>query len=220
MATDVLTRAQVLDLIACTGTGRTAPRNRALLVTLWRTGLRLDEALSLLPSDVDAASGRVHVKRGKGNKARTVPIDRLALDVIQDYAGLRRSSFTLRRGSPLFCTLDGGKLKPQYVQQLVSRLAERADLGKHVHPHMFRATYACELMREGSVNVSELQRLLGHSNLAVTTAYLQKVSTPEEVVKKIHARPSWEDERARARAVAMHRSVTGRKKPSDRKVIR
>lgn len=204
MATDVLTRDEVAALVGAVGHGRTAPRNRALLVLMWRSGLRLDEALSLRPSDI--TDGTVHVRRGKGNKARTVPVDPGALATVREYSSAR-ALYATRRGSPLFCTLDGGKLKPQYVQALCRRLAERAELDKHVHPHMLRHTYACELMREG-FSAAEIMELMGHSNLAVTTVYLRKVTTPEGLRDKVHRRPSIDvDRRALARGRAIARGL-------------
>ncbi len=194
MAADVLTRDEVAALVrAAAGVSRrsrarTAIRNQALLVLLWRTGLRLDEALSLRPSHLDKQAGTVHVRKGKGNKSRTVPIDPGSQAIVCDYLD-ERASWKTQRTSPLFCTLVGGKLAQQYVRALCVRLAVRAELGKHVHPHMFRHTYASELMREG-FNVRKIQELMGHATLGATEIYLRSIGAMPELIEAVHARPS------------------------------
>ncbi|MGH9023642.1 MAG: tyrosine-type recombinase/integrase [Acidimicrobiia bacterium] len=142
---EVLTRDEARALIAaCSATAPTGIRNRALLVVLYRGGLRLDEALSLFPKYLDPARGTVRVLHGKGDKARTVVLDPLALAVVERWATERRRlGITSRRR--LFCTLAGGPLDPSYLRQLLPRLARRAGIDKRVHAHGLRHTHAAEL---------------------------------------------------------------------------
>src|SRR6185436_9862763 len=100
---------------ACSAGAPTGLRNRALLVTLYRAGLRLDEALALLPGDVDAEEGglRVGDRAGEGG-GRIAGIDPAALRVVGRWLEAR-SALLLPRSSPLFCTLSGGPLHPAYV---------------------------------------------------------------------------------------------------------
>src|SRR5262245_27545960 len=130
-------------LAACDGTTVTGLRNRALLVVLWRAGLRCSEAIGLRPVDVDCAAGTVRVLHGKGDKARTVGIDGQALDVVRAWLGARHAAGVQ---SPwLFCTRQGGQLADRYVRALVARLAVKAGVEHRCHPHAFRHTLAVEL---------------------------------------------------------------------------
>lgn len=188
----VLTQEECTGMIGAVGKGRTAVRNRALLVLLWRTGLRISEALALLPSDVDDRAKTVHVFRGKGDKTRTVPVPPGALATVREYKQARKL-YELRRGSPLFCTLVGTALSPRYVQYLVKRLAERAGIDKRVHPHMLRHTYAATLMREGA-NPRLIQENMGHANLQVTTDYLSEIGALPEAAAFAAQQTPWDAE--------------------------
>src|SRR4051812_46875445 len=88
---EVLTPEEVLRLIAaCARRGPSGLRNRALIVVLWRGGLRIAEALALYPKDVDLTAGTITVLHGKGNKRRTVGIDPAALAIIERWLECRR----------------------------------------------------------------------------------------------------------------------------------
>jgi site-specific recombinase XerD len=180
-----LTPAEVKALLAaCDGTTLTGMRNRALLVVLWRSGLRCSEALDLRPVDVDFAAGTVRVLHGKGDKARTVGIDDSALSVVRAWLGVRQASGV---ESPwLFCTRDGGRVQSRYVRAEVARLAVRAGVEHRCHPHALRHTLAVELAREG-MPVPLISRQLGHSNVATTNTYLANLH-PGEVIDRIRAR--------------------------------
>lgn len=152
----------------------TGLRNRALVVVLYRGGLRLAEALALAPADVDAAAGSIRVLHGKGDRARTVGIDPAAAGLVAAWAARRRSLGIGPRG-PLFCTLDGGPLQQQYVRTMLGRLRARAGITKRVHPDGLRHTHAAELAAEGwPANLIQTQ--LGHASLATTDRYLRHIA--------------------------------------------
>lgn len=183
-----LTAAEVASLLAaCGGSGLSAMRTHALLVVLWRCGLRCAEALALRPSDVDFVAGTVRVRFGKGRKARTVGIDDAALAVLGLWIDARAAAGIT--GEVLFCRLKGqpgAKLSPRYVRAEMARLAVRAGIGKHVRPHGMRHTHAVELRQEGWP-VPEISRQLGHSSIATTQIYVDHLY-PAEVVDRARAR--------------------------------
>ncbi len=181
-----LTEAEALALLrACSRRSATGLRNAALLVLLWRTGLRLAEALALKPSDVDHAAGTVRVLHGKGDKARVVALGALALAVVARWAD-RRAALGLNGHAPLLCTLRGRALSQGYVRGLLPRLARRAGVAKRVHPHGLRHTFAAELRREGEDFV-RIQRALGHAHLSTTARYVSHLE-PTEVLDMLRAR--------------------------------
>jgi site-specific recombinase XerD len=176
---EVLTPAEVAALIGgCSTRAPTGIRNRALLTLLYRSGLRVSEALALRPSDISLDRHTARVLHGKGDKATVRGFHPTADDALARWID-RRKQLGLRNG-PLFCTLDGGPLHPQYVRNLVKRLGAHAGIDKRVHPHGLRHTFADEL-RQAGTDVVTISKLLGHSSIAVTARYLDHLSNAAAV---------------------------------------
>jgi site-specific recombinase XerD len=190
---EVLTPREVLELVnACARRGPSGLRNRALIVLLWRSGLRVGEALALYPKDVDVGQGTVTVLRGKGSKRRTVGVDAGALAILEDWLECRRR-VGIPRGAPLFCTIardgwgaPGRPMHTAYVRAMLKRVAKRAGIEKRVHPHGLRHTHAYELAMEG-VPMAVIQAQLGHNSLATTDRYVSHLA-PRQVVDAMQAR--------------------------------
>lgn len=163
----------------------TGLRNRALLAVMLGAGLRVSEACGLRPADVDLQRGMVRVNRGKGAKDRVVPIDSETAGWLRAWAE-KRAALGFNGRQAFFCGLRtrGDALKPRYVQDLVSRLAERAGIQKRVSPHTLRHTYATTMLRRG-MNLREVQQLLGHSHVMTTEIYTHV--DPEDLREKIQA---------------------------------
>jgi len=182
-----LRREEVLALLEACGRSDTGLRNRALITSMWRSGLRLGEALALEWKDVDPEARTIRVLHGKGDHARTTGTDPQAFQVLEDWRA-RREELAKNwsgdpRGRPLFCTLRGGPIGQSYVRSMLPRLARRAGVERRVHAHIFRHTFAVDLLRRG-VNIVNIQRLLGHSSLATTATYLASLS-PEEALDAV-----------------------------------
>lgn len=190
---EVLTAAEVQALMAQCSRAPTGQRNLAMIVVMWRSGLRIAEVLALHPKDIDMATGAVTVLSGKGNKRRTVGIDAQALAVIERWMATRHA-IALERGwrptmHPLFCTMKGTAVRAPYVRVLLHRIGARAGIAKRVHPHGLRHTCAFDLAMEG-VPVHVIQRQLGHSNLNTTERYISHVA-PAQLIRAMQAR-EWE----------------------------
>ena len=181
-----LTAEEVKALIrACSLRAATGIRNRGMIVVLYRGGLRISEALGLLPKDLDADNGTVRILHGKGDQARTVGLDAGAWAIVQLWLD-RRAALGIGGRSPVFCTLKGQAVKTAYVRALLPRLARKASIEKRVHPHALRHTHAFELASEGTP-IHLIQAQLGHSSLATTDRYLRHLC-PTEVVEAMQAR--------------------------------
>ena len=177
---ELLTPEEVRGLLgACSSTAPTGVRNRALVAILYRGGLRLDEALALLPGDVDVAGGVIHVGRPTSGHARQAGIDPTALAIVERWLDVR-GALGLGDASPLFCTLSGGPIHPAYVRQLLPRLAEKAGIAKRVHAQGLRYTHAAELAAEG-MPAELIQAQLGHESLASTGRYLRRTSPTDRL---------------------------------------
>jgi len=156
---------------------------------LWRSGLRISEALALELRDVDLEAGSLRVRHGKGDKSRTVGVDEQTAALLARWLDRCRKLSPGAR-APVFCTLHGGRVETSYVRHLLPRLATKAGLDRRVHAHGLRHTYASELARERTpINV--IRDALGHTSLAVTDRYLRDVA-PMHVIDTIRAR-RWDD---------------------------
>lgn len=188
---EALTPAEVRALLGACGRGPAGMRNKALLVVLWRAGLRCAEALDLRIADVDLKAGAIRVRHGKGDRSRTVGIDPEAVAVIDGWVKAR-SQLPYPRANPLFCTISaphpGQALDGSYVRTMLRRLGRQAGVERRVHPHAFRHTYAVECAREG-IAPELLRRQLGHASLHTTTVYLQGIAAAD-VIETMHRR-SW-----------------------------
>lgn len=145
-------------------------RDRALLEMLYASGLRVSEIASLTLRQVNLDTREIRV-RGKGSKDRVVLIGEPAARALTDY--LKQSRDKLldgKRSSALFLNRWGGRLTERSVQETIEEYAKRAGIGKRVHPHMLRHTFATHLL-DGGADLRVVQELLGHANLASTEIY-------------------------------------------------
>ncbi|MCL1693698.1 MAG: site-specific integrase [Actinomycetia bacterium] len=183
---EILTPDEVRALAAqCSTTTSWGVRNRAVIVLLYRTGLRLSEALAVRVKDINFEIGSVTMLHGKGDRMRTVGIDPGATPHIEAWIE-RRRSLGLPGDAPLFCTLKGGPLAGNTLREMLNTLALRAGIEKRVHPHGFRDTHAYELMMEG-VPMPIIQQQLGHASLATTDRYLAHIA-PKQVIETMGRR--------------------------------
>lgn len=169
--------------------GFTCFRQRALVCVLWRTGMRISEALALRPKDIDLDSGVVHVLHGKGDKRRTLALDASSCEVVRSWMVRRERISCLKNTSPVFCSLRGRPLRPSSVHRNLCMLAQRAGIEKRVHPHGLRHTFATELVAEG-VPLDVISQALGHARISTTAVYIAKIAAPE-VVRALRNRPNW-----------------------------
>lgn len=181
-----LTSGEVKALLdACSQRAPTGVRNRALIVLLYRAGLRISEALALMPKDLDAAAGTLRVLHGKGDRSRLVGLDSGAWAVLQLWLEKRRSQGLTAR-QRVFCTLQGEPLKAAYVRSLLPRLARKVGIEKRVHAHGLRHTHAFELASEGTP-LHIIQAQLGHQSVATTDRYIRHLN-PMAVVEAVRGR--------------------------------
>jgi site-specific recombinase XerD len=174
-----LTADEVTALLAqCSRRAPTGVRDKALIMLLYRSGLRISEALALRPSGIVFADHSARVLHGKGDKATVRGFHASADDALIRWIDARKALGV--KGGPLFCTLDGGPLSDRQVRDMLKRRAAKAGIDKRVHPHGLRHTYAEELLRAGA-DVVTIQKLLGHTSVAVTARYLDHLTNGEAI---------------------------------------
>jgi site-specific recombinase XerD len=161
-------------------------RVRALIVVLWRGGLRIQEALALAEHDLDPRRGSLLVRNGKGGRRREVGMDDWGWEYLRPWL-TERAELPV---GPLFCIIDGPTRGRPWsgaaVRGELRRLAAQAGVRRRFAPHQLRHAHALELAREG-VPLNIIQRQLGHANLGTTSIYLQGMD-PEEIIAAVRAR--------------------------------
>lgn len=176
---EVLTSAEVGAVLA--QFSRRAPtgiRNKALVTLLYRSGLRISEALALRPADMDTEVRSIRLLATKSQRAQTRYYHATADDALGRWLDKRRELGIGNHGRKLFCTLDGGPVSDDYVRGMLHRVAGKAGIDKRVTPHTMRHTFAMELVRAGTP-ITVISKLLGHSSVAVTARYLDHLSNYE-----------------------------------------
>jgi integrase/recombinase XerC len=163
VAVDADQMARLLDI---RDTTPLALRDRALMELLYSSGLRLAELVGLDLPDLDLADRTVRVT-GKGRKARIVPVGSKAIVALDAWLRAR----TAAAGEMAVFTARGGRrIGPRAVQARVAWWARRQGLPVHLHPHLFRHSFASHIL-ESSQDLRGVQELLGHADIATTQVY-------------------------------------------------
>ena len=160
-------------------------RNRALIAIMFAGGLRVSEAINLMPSDIDEAKNEIHIRKGKGNKARRVGLLPAMIPCLQLWLE-KRKSLGFNGKEPIFCTHTKGKERNQsgkaisstYVRVFLARLQSKLNLDKRLHSHAFRHSLA-SLMMESNQGLSTISAQLGHCSTSTTDRYLKSISPKE-----------------------------------------
>ena len=162
-------------------------RNRALFEMMYACGLRVSEIVTLRLEDIDFIDQVVHIT-GKGDKQRIVPFYDMAKEILQRYIKeVREKWIQKERHSIVFNNQRGKGLTTRGVQSLMQKQADALNMSIHIHPHMFRHSFATHLLDNGA-DLRLVQELLGHSSLSTTQIY---VHVSQERLKNvyIHAHP-------------------------------
>jgi integrase/recombinase XerC len=183
-----LEEEEVSKLLDEPGPGDAFPdRDRALLETLYSTGVRVSELIGLDLDDLDMVAGLVRT-RGKGRKERLVPVGSVAIGAIRAYlSGERRALASGREPEALFLNRDGQRLSARSVRRVVQRYILRAGLPTRTSPHTLRHTFATHLLDRGA-DLRAVQELLGHESLSTTQVYTH-VTTERLRDTYMHAHP-------------------------------
>ena len=181
-----LSEAQVDVLLHAPDTKRDLGlRDRAMLETLYATGLRVSELVGLKRSQIKLDAGVVRVL-GKGSKERLVPLGEEAVDWLQRYFDRARPALAgTRKDDHVFLTARGGPMTRQAFWALIKRHAAVAGIpGATLSPHVLRHAFATHLLNHGA-DLRVVQLLLGHADITTTTIYTH---VARERLKQLHAR--------------------------------
>ncbi len=165
-------------------------RDLAILELFYSTGMRLSELADLDLSSVDFKGGVVRVL-GKGRKERVIPVGREALEVLEKYLSLRKSTFKGRssmNGEAIFFNRSGKRLSARTVGRIVKKYAAQISEDQKSSPHTLRHTFATHLLDEGA-DLLAVKDLLGHESLSTTQIYTHVTTERlKRIYKKAHPR--------------------------------
>jgi integrase/recombinase XerD len=163
-------------------------RNRAMLETLYATGMRVSELISLDVEDFRLEEGYVRCM-GKGSKERIVPVGSKALDAVSEYLRISRPRLVYAQESALFVNAHGRRMTRQCFWKNLKQVALDAGIEVNITPHTLRHSFATHLLENGA-DLRSVQELLGHADISTTQIYTH--------VTKDHLRKVYDEAHPRA----------------------
>ena len=144
--------------------------NKAIIEVLYGCGLRVSELVNLKLSDIHYSEGLIEC-HGKGNKHRYVPINKYALNAINDYIINFRDKLKKKESDNiLFLNRLGHVLRRESINVMLNKIGKEIGINKNLHPHMFRHSFSTHLLENGA-NLRMIQEMLGHENISTTEIY-------------------------------------------------
>ncbi len=147
-------------------------RNKAMLETLYATGLRASELINLDLMNVDIVNMVINVY-GKGSKERIVPLSKIAVNYLDMYINIYRNLLFVKNQEPteaLFLNNHGKRLTRQGLYKMIEKIALEQGIDKEITPHVLRHSFATHMIECGA-DIRSVQELLGHENVVTTEIY-------------------------------------------------
>jgi integrase/recombinase XerD len=168
---------------------RQGRRDKAILETLYATGMRVSEAVNLRLANVNLDIGFVRCI-GKGNKERIIPLGKKAIGSLQGYLQVSRPQLLKKREAEfLFLNRFGKKISRQSLWKIIKRYARDARIKKPISPHTLRHSFATHLLERGA-DLRSVQEMLGHADISTTQIYTHiNKERLKTIHKMFHPRP-------------------------------
>ena len=187
-APSILTSEEVDLLLEQPGTSDLKGiRDKAMLEFAYATGMRVTEIISLNIEDINIEQGTVTCKNG--NKQRSIPLGKMALNAVKEYInGARDVLVKTDKEKALFVNLNGKRLTRQGFWKIIKYYKEQANITKEITPHVLRHSFATHLLQNGA-DLKSIQTMLGHSDISSTQVYMQfQDDGLNDIYKKAHPR--------------------------------
>lgn len=182
-----LSQYQVREALEIKGNDEVVVRERAILETLYGSGLRAAELVGLNVADVDFVAETIRV-RGKGGKERIVPLGRAEKQALDEWLA-RRSH---KQAMPVFTNNHGNRLTTRSIQNIVRKALSRVADATATNPHSLRHAFATHLLERGA-DLRAVQELLGHASLSTTQIYSHvTVERLKQVYNRAHPRSGFQ----------------------------
>jgi integrase/recombinase XerD len=173
----LLEQPNINDLKGC--------RDKAMLETLYATGIRVSELITLDLTDVNLVTGLIVCRNGK---ERTIPIYATAVRAISHYLSFSRPNMAVAGEVSLFVNTGGGRMSRQGFWKILKSYLEKAQISEDITPQMLRHSFAAHLLENGA-DLRSLQKMLGHADISSTQVYARAVNKQlKDVYQKAHPR--------------------------------
>ena len=160
-------------------------RDKAMFETLYATGIRVSELISLDINDVNLVTGLIICRSGK---ERTIPIYETAVKAINHYLAFSRPHMSSKSETSLFVNVGGGRMSRQGFWKVMKAYLGKANISEEITPKVLRHSFAAHLLENGA-DLRSLQQMLGHSDITSTQAYARAISQQlKDVYQKAHPR--------------------------------
>jgi integrase/recombinase XerD len=160
-------------------------RDKAMLETLYATGMRVSELIALDFSDVNLVTGQIICRSGR---ERTIPIYQTAVKAISRYLSFSRPSMAVANEESLFVNTGGGRMSRQGFWKILKSYLDKAEISDDITPQMLRHSFAAHLLENGA-DLRSLQKMLGHADIATTQVYARIANQQlKDVYQKAHPR--------------------------------
>jgi len=146
------------------------PRNRAIIETLYGSGLRVSELINLKISDLYFDEDLILIN-GKGNKQRLVPMGNMSKKLIKIYISDHRKTKDIKYRDTLFLNRNGRDISRVMIFNIVNELAKKNNIKKKISPHTFRHSFATHILENGA-DLKTIQQMMGHENITTTEIYM------------------------------------------------
>jgi integrase/recombinase XerD len=146
------------------------PRNKAIIETLYGSGLRVSELINLKISDLYFDEDLILIN-GKGNKQRLVPMGNMSKKQIKIYISDHRKTKDIRYRDTLFLNRNGRNISRVMIFNIVNELAKKNNIKKKISPHTFRHSFATHILENGA-DLRTIQQMMGHENITTTEIYM------------------------------------------------
>ncbi|MBN2220231.1 MAG: tyrosine-type recombinase/integrase [Kosmotogaceae bacterium] len=169
---DYITHEEVMEILSSFRDTNLGRRNKAIVATMYFCGLRVSEVCKLRLGDVRMGnSPTVRIMSGKGNRDREVPMNDQVLSIMKDYLEIRREFPISEYEDHVFVGTRGEPMARNVIPKVLNTHVKYVYPDKRVHPHLFRHSFATQLLQKGA-SIKTVQELLGHANLSTTSIYL------------------------------------------------
>ncbi|WP_089738863.1 site-specific tyrosine recombinase XerD [Gracilibacillus ureilyticus] len=180
----VLSVGEVDRLLTFTDEDKFAFRNKAMLETMYATGLRVTELIELTLSDLHLSMGFVRCF-GKGSKERIVPLGEVAREALEKYLEHRPQFVKHKNTEQVFVNHHGNALSRQGFWKIIKQIAKSAGINKEISPHTLRHSFATHLLENGA-DLRAVQEMLGHADISTTQIYTHVSKSRLKDIYKAH----------------------------------
>jgi len=166
---DMIYKEELEKILSYNPNGKFSHRNKAIIFLLYSSGVRVSELCNITMETINIED-RYLIVTGKGNKTRVCPFSQKCKEAIENYLHFERNTYLKAGNKYLFINKYGEKITTRSIENIISKVSLELFGNTKLHPHIFRHTYATNLLNNGA-DLRIVQELLGHSSLITTQIY-------------------------------------------------